>query len=57
MSYRRYICLVCGYIYDEQLGYPSEGIPPGTKWEDIPITWSCPECGVDKDSFMLLDIN
>ena len=43
---KRYECIVCGWIYDEALGCPEEGIAPGTKWEDIPDDWTCPECGV-----------
>ena len=38
-------------MYSEELGIPEEGIAPGTKWEDIPDTWSCPDCGVSKPSF------
>lgn len=44
-GYNRYMCLICGYIYDEALGSPDEGIAPGTRWEDVPINWTCPECG------------
>ena len=36
---------MCGYIYDESLGDPEEGIAPGTAWEDIPEDWYCPDCG------------
>jgi rubredoxin len=38
------MCLICGFIYDEALGLPDEGIPPGTKWADIPLSWRCPDC-------------
>lgn len=47
----RYICSVCGYVYDESKGIPESGIAPGTKWEDLPDDWVCPICGVDKSSF------
>ncbi len=53
-SYRKYVCLICGYIYDEALGCPAEDIPPGTRWEDVPPDWRCPECGASKDDFELL---
>ncbi len=53
--YKKYICVVCGYIYDEALGDPEDGIPPGTRFEDIPDTWTCPDCGVTKDDFELLE--
>lgn len=48
---KKYVCSVCGYTYDEAVGAPDEGIAPGTKWEDVPDTFVCPLCGVDKDSF------
>ena len=52
--YRRYVCRVCGYIYDEALGDPDDGLPPGTRFEDIPDDWECPDCGVSKSDFELL---
>ena len=39
MNYQKYECVICGYIYDEELGDPEDGIPAGTKWEDIPDDW------------------
>jgi rubredoxin---NAD+ reductase len=53
-AYRKYACAVCGYIYNEELGDPDEGFPPGTRYENIPDDWSCPDCGVSKRSFRLL---
>ena len=47
----KYICDVCGWEYDEALGYPEGGIAPGTKWEDIPEDFECPLCMVGKDQF------
>ncbi len=47
----KYQCTVCGYIYDEDDGDPDGGIPPGTKWEDLPDDWVCPVCGAEKDQF------
>jgi rubredoxin len=52
---QQWICLVCDYIYDEALGMPDDGIPPGTRFADIPDTWACPDCGVSKSDFQLLD--
>ena len=49
--FRRYVCRVCGYIYDEALGDPDGGLPPGTRFEDIPDDWECPDCGVSKSDF------
>ena len=53
---KTYQCLVCGWIYDEGKGSPEEGIPPGTRWEDIPEDWCCPDCGVGKGDFEMLAI-
>ena len=50
-AYRTWMCVVCGFIYDEAQGLPEEGIAPGTRWEDVPETWTCPDCGVTKDDF------
>ena len=44
----RWECQVCGFIYDETAGDPDSGLEPGTKFEDIPDDWSCPDCGVSK---------
>ncbi|WP_295801448.1 FAD-dependent oxidoreductase [uncultured Microbulbifer sp.] len=50
-AHRIWECMVCGWVYDEAKGAPEEGIPPGTRWEDIPDDWTCPECGVGKEDF------
>ena len=47
----KYVCSVCGYVYDETKGDPDHGIEPGTKWEDVPEDYECPLCGVGKDLF------
>ena len=47
----RYICSICGYVYDEEEGYPDGGIAPGTAWEQVPEDFTCPICGVDKSLF------
>jgi rubredoxin len=54
--YKKYMCLICGFVYDEAAGLPDEGIAPGTKWEDIPINWTCPECGARKEDFEMVEI-
>ena len=50
-AHRIWECMVCGWVYDEAKGAPEEGIAPGTRWEDIPDDWTCPECGVGKEDF------
>jgi rubredoxin len=52
-SMAKYLCTVCGYIYDEAEGEASANIAPGTKWADVPEDFECPLCGVGKDSFEL----
>ena len=47
----KYICTICGYVYDEELGDPDNGVAAGTKIEDIPEDWVCPLCGVPKSDF------
>jgi rubredoxin len=50
---KKYVCELCGYVYDEAKGDPDEGIPAGTKWEDVSEDWVCPDCGAGKDAFEL----
>jgi len=52
---KRFLCSVCGFIYDPALGLPDEGIPPGTAFEAIPDDWICPECGMSKAEFTELE--
>jgi rubredoxin len=56
MEFKTYMCLICGWVYDEAAGLPDEGIAPGTLWKDIPINWTCPECGARKDDFEMMAI-
>jgi len=49
-------CIVCGFIYDEAEDLPDEGIAPGTKWDDIDDNWVCPDCGVSKSDFEMIQI-
>jgi rubredoxin len=51
VTMKKYVCDVCGYIYDPEQGDPDGGVKPGTAFEDIPDDWVCPMCGVGKDSF------
>ena len=53
---KKYECMMCGWIYDEALGDPDEGIAPGTTWEDIPEDWYCPDCGASKEDFEMVEI-
>jgi len=51
-----YKCVVCGFVYDEAAGDPEHDIAPGTLWQDVPESWSCPECGVSKADFELVGV-
>lgn len=53
-SYKKYVCLLCGLVYDEKQGWPEDGIEPGTRWEDVPSNWYCPDCGASKDDFDMI---
>ena len=48
---QKYICTLCGYVYDPAEGDPDNDIPPGTAFEDLPDDWTCPPCGASKDEF------
>jgi len=52
---QKYICEVCGYIYDPAEGDPDSGIEPGTPFDQIPDDWTCPQCGATKAQFEPLD--
>ncbi|MFA5941048.1 MAG: rubredoxin [Sinimarinibacterium sp.] len=47
----KYICVICGYIYDPAVGVPDHGVAAGTAFESLPEDWTCPECGSPKSAF------
>lgn len=53
---KSYMCVICGFVYEEEKGRPEEGIPPGTTWEKIPENWKCPDCGAGKSDFEMIEI-
>jgi rubredoxin len=53
---KKWECIVCGFIYDEAEGLPEEGIAAGTAWGDIPEDWECPDCGVSKADFQMVEM-
>ena len=55
-EYKTYMCLICGWLYNEAEGCPEDGIAPGTRWEDVPADWTCPECAARKDNFEMVEI-
>jgi rubredoxin len=56
MGYKQWQCALCAFAYDEALGMPEEGIPPGTRWQDVPETWTCPDCSAAKSDFEMVEV-
>lgn len=54
-EFKQWVCIICGWVYDEAAGLPEDGIAPGTRWEDIPDDWRCPECDVGKEDFAMVE--
>jgi rubredoxin len=52
---KTWMCLICGYVYEEARGDPEAGLPPGTRWEDVPLSWRCPDCGSGKEDFEMIE--
>ena len=48
---KKWKCIVCGFVYEQEIGLPDDGIPAGTSWEDVPDHWICPDCGAGKQDF------
>jgi rubredoxin len=55
-DFKQWVCVICGWVYDEAAGLPEEGIAPGTRWADVPGDWRCPLCDVGKEDFALVEI-
>lgn len=53
---KSYMCVICGFVYNEADGLPDEGITAGTKWDDVPPNWVCPDCGARKEDFEMVEI-
>lgn len=54
-EFKKYECVICGFIYDEAEGLPDDGLAAGTLWADIPEDWECPDCGISKTDFDVLE--
>ena len=50
------MCIICGWVYEEAYGSAEDGLAPGTRWEDVPEDWVCPDCGASKDDFEMTEI-
>ena len=53
---KKFMCVICGLIYDEAKGWPDDGIAPGTLWQDVADDWVCPDCGASKSEFSMIEI-
>ncbi|MCM8822116.1 MAG: rubredoxin [Candidatus Omnitrophica bacterium] len=47
----KYVCKICGYVYDPEKGDENQNIPPGVQFNELPDSWVCPECGAGKEEF------
>ena len=56
VGFKKWHCVLCGFDYDEALGLPSEGLPAGTRWKDVPDTWQCPDCSATKSDFQMVEV-
>lgn len=56
-TYYTWMCLTCGWIYDEAQGCAEHGLAAGTRWADVPMNWVCPDCGARKDDFEMVRFN
>jgi rubredoxin len=56
VQFKVWQCILCGFMYEEAVGIPEEGIPAGTRWEDVPEDWICPECSATKQDFEMIEI-
>jgi rubredoxin len=55
-GFKKWQCVLCAFAYDEERGLPGEGIPAGTRWADVPDTWSCPDCAAGKSDFAMVEL-
>ena len=55
-GYRKWECVICGFIYDEAEGLPEDDIPPGTRFEDLPEDWECRDWGISRSGFQPLPV-
>lgn len=53
---KAWMCVNCGFVYEEAVGHAATGVPPGTAWADVPEDWTCPDCGAPKSSFEMIEV-
>ena len=55
-SMKTYMCVICGYVYEEEKGDAAAAIAAGTRWDDVPLSWRCPDCGAGKEDFEMVEV-
>ncbi|EIF44514.1 rubredoxin [Zhongshania aliphaticivorans] len=55
-EFKKWECVICGFVYDEAEGWPDDGIAAGTAWADVPEDWECPDCGISKFDFDMVEV-
>ena len=53
---KAYMCVICGYVYEEEKGDAASGLAAGTRWDDVPLSWRCPDCGAGKEDFEMIEV-
>ena len=53
---KNFMCLICNFVFDEEVGDVESGVEAGTRWGDVPREWRCPECGAGKEDFQMVEI-
>ena len=53
---KAWMCVICGFVYEESVGHAESGIAPGTRWDEVPLTWRCPDCGASKEEFEMIEL-
>lgn len=53
---KTWMCVNCGFVYEESAGDAATGVAPGTRWEDVPEDWTCPDCGAPKSAFEMIEV-
>lgn len=55
-GFKVWMCILCGFLYEEAAGMPEQGVPAGTRWADVPADWICPECSATKIDFEMVEV-
>ena len=56
VPFTTWVCILCGFVYDEAAGLPDHGLPAGTRWSEVPEDWICPDCSGGKADFEMVEV-